>query len=274
MDCRADLYYEEGCLEECHGYPVRMKYGVYVVCISGRGEVSTGIEEYVLQEGARLLFLAGAVLQIVNASADFHVRAFYFSEELFHAAAVPLDPRYVHYIHEFPYRMDSPESSEWKTAIMWMDIVCMECRYRGTLYRDISQKDMLQGFLIAICRDIPLGVECGGAPRKELIFHRFVSLVRRHCRERHDACFYAGELCISLRYLRSVTVELSQGRTPKQLIDDQLVAEIKALLYDSDLTVTQIADRLNFADQSYLSRFFRRKTGFSPYRYRMLCRKG
>jgi len=51
------------------------------------------------------------------------------------------------------------------------------------------------------------------------------------------------------------------------------VAEIKALLYTSDLSVTQIADRFGFPDQSYLSRFFKRKTGFSPYDYRMRCRR-
>ena len=108
---------------------------------------------------------------------------------------------------------------------------------------------------------------------REYIFHRFLSLVRQHCTERRDTAFYAGELCISQRYLRVVTAGLAPHKTPKQLIDEQLVAEIKALLYTSDLSVTQIADRFGFPDQSYLSRFFKRKTGFSPYDYRMRCRR-
>ena len=47
------------------------------------------------------------------------------------------------------------------------------------------------------------------------------------------------------------------GKSPKLLIDEQLVAEVKVLLADPALSVTEIAQRLNFVDQSYLSRFFK-----------------
>lgn len=45
------------------------------------------------------------------------------------------------------------------------------------------------------------------------------------------------------------------GRTPKELIDEQITAEIKVLLHESHLTVTEIAQQLHFADQSNMSRF-------------------
>lgn len=40
------------------------------------------------------------------------------------------------------------------------------------------------------------------------------------------------------------------------------------LLSDPHLSVTEIAEQLGFADQSYLTRFFRRHTGMSPKAFR------
>lgn len=58
------------------------------------------------------------------------------------------------------------------------------------------------------------------------------------------------------------------GRTPKELIDEQITAEIKVLLHESHLTVTEIAQKLHFADQSNMSRFFRKNTGLTPKQFR------
>lgn len=58
-------------------------------------------------------------------------------------------------------------------------------------------------------------------------------------------------------------------KTPKQLIDEQLIAEAKVLLNEPCLSVTEIAELLNFADQSYLSRFFKKNTGMSPKEFRL-----
>ena len=84
----------------------------------------------------------------------------------------------------------------------------------------------------------------------------------------HNVDYYATMLSISQRYLNRIVWRHTRGRTPKQIIDAQLIAEIKELLMDSALTVTQIAERLNFPDRSYLSRFFRRHAGISPLQYR------
>ena len=52
------------------------------------------------------------------------------------------------------------------------------------------------------------------------------------------------------------------------MIDEQLTAEIKVLLDDPHLSVTEIAQHFNFPDQSYLSRFFKKNTGMSPKEFR------
>ncbi len=58
------------------------------------------------------------------------------------------------------------------------------------------------------------------------------------------------------------------GSTPKELIDNVVVAEIKVMLRYTDLTVQQIAYHLDISSESFLCRFFRRMTGFTPLEYR------
>ena len=58
------------------------------------------------------------------------------------------------------------------------------------------------------------------------------------------------------------------GSTPKELIDNVVVAEIKVMLRYTDLTVQQIAYHLDISFESFLCRFFRRMTGFTPLEYR------
>lgn len=100
--------------------------------------------------------------------------------------------------------------------------------------------------------------------RKQAICHRFMQLVRDHGAQEHQVAFYSEKLCITPRYLHQITVRYMGGRSPKQLIDEQLVAEIKVLLSEPDLSVTEIAERLHFTDQSCLTRFFKKHTGLSP----------
>ena len=91
-----------------------------------------------------------------------------------------------------------------------------------------------------------------------------MQLVRDHGAQEHQVAFYSEKLCITPRYLHQITVRYMGGRSPKQLIDEQLVAEIKVLLSEPDLSVTEIAERLHFTDQSCLTRFFKKHTGLSP----------
>ncbi len=70
------------------------------------------------------------------------------------------------------------------------------------------------------------------------------------------------------RYLYKITMECAPGLSPKQLIDKQLILEIKALLNSIDMTITKIAHTLPLPDQSYLCRYFKRQTGILPTGYR------
>lgn len=58
------------------------------------------------------------------------------------------------------------------------------------------------------------------------------------------------------------------GVTPMEYLNRYRVNQAKILLTLGDMTITEIASRVGFADGSYFSRVFREETGLSPSEYR------
>ncbi|MGN0188077.1 MAG: helix-turn-helix domain-containing protein [Candidatus Cryptobacteroides sp.] len=103
--------------------------------------------------------------------------------------------------------------------------------------------------------------------RKSMIFKRFMLMIPEYVRQDRKVASYAGRLCITPQYLRRIAKMFSR-RTASDLISGALVIEICKMLQDTDKTVMEIADELNFSDQAVLSKFFKRHTGLSPLSFR------
>lgn len=58
------------------------------------------------------------------------------------------------------------------------------------------------------------------------------------------------------------------GTTPYDYLLSHKIELAKTLLLNTNLTVAEIASKLQFADPYYFSNFFKRKTGFPPSRFR------
>ena len=103
--------------------------------------------------------------------------------------------------------------------------------------------------------------------RVEEIFIGFIRLLPNHFAEHHDISFYADRLHISPVYLSRVVRQVT-GRTVVDYIYQMLLMEASYLLRTSQLSITQIADRLHFADTTTFTRFFKRLKGCTPKEYR------
>ena len=105
-------------------------------------------------------------------------------------------------------------------------------------------------------------------PRVEEIFIGFIRLLPLHFAEHHDIAFYASALNITPVYLSRVVRQVT-SRTVVDYINQMLVMEASFLLRTSPMSITQIAERLHFADTPSFSKFFLRMKGVNPRRYRM-----
>lgn len=103
--------------------------------------------------------------------------------------------------------------------------------------------------------------------RGEQLVDRFLKLVQMHCRQERQLDFYAQELCISSKYL-AATVKTVTSKTAGDWIEDYVMLEAKAMLTNTDMTISQISDHLHFPDTSTFGKYFRRHTGLSPKEFK------
>ena len=103
--------------------------------------------------------------------------------------------------------------------------------------------------------------------RKEELLWRFLALLPEHVKTERSLQFYANRLYVTPKYLTQTVKKLS-GKTAGKFIDDLVIVEAKNLLRDPSLTIAQVADRLDFSDQFFFSKFFKRYTGITPSNYR------
>lgn len=96
---------------------------------------------------------------------------------------------------------------------------------------------------------------------------RFLELAEKHYKIERQVGFYAEKLHITPKYLSQV-IKANTGKSANDWIDDYVMLEAKALLKSSKLTIQQISDELNFADQSIFGKYFKRIEGVSPKEYR------
>ena len=267
------IRYIETDLSDLDGRPVHFICGIYLICVRGRCEVTTGAEDFLLTDETELIYLSGTILQRLSASPDFLARMVLFPKEAFLKAMLPIDTPYLNYADAHPCYRHTPDVRSrmtWRQVRVWMDLA--KSMFSGdvrTQFRELLEFDWLQGFLIWLFSTVPEKIEVEPqSTRQQQICRRFLQLIREYGAREHSAAFYAEKLCISPRYLHRASTECLGGRSPKRLIEGQILAEAKALLSDSTLTVTQIAERLNFPDQSYLTRFFKRHVGMSPRQFR------
>lgn len=107
------------------------------------------------------------------------------------------------------------------------------------------------------------------ASRKESIVLNFTALVKVHFKTQRNLSFYASLLHITPKYLTVTSKEIT-GKSAGEIIEGFVIQEARMLLDNRTLSIAQIAEELQFSDQSFFGKFFKRLTGFSPSEYRKL----
>lgn len=136
-------------------------------------------------------------------------------------------------------------------------------------YQSIVVKNEVFNLLLNISdrRRKDHGNSMNNATHKEVILERFRSLINGHCNEHHNVNWYAEAIMITPDYLSKIVRELD-GRSARALINERIIDNAKFMMKQSDLSLKEISERLNFPDQSGFGRFFKANTGQSPKEFR------
>lgn len=269
-----EVQYDESDLKDLVLNPCRFGCDVQLVCTDGNAEISTGIQSYDMHRGCELFLLGGCLIQVNSPSADFRVRVLLYPKDVVMKALLPLDTMFLNYLHEYPYFDHLEENAceqSGKMSMQWMDMARQLFSRPVPNFRRHIEHNFLQTMLMCLYNYIPrkLMAERRESSRKMLLCHQFLRLVRENSAREHLVPFYAERLSISARYLGDIVADNFDGQTPKQLIDKQLIAEIKVQLDNTAMTLSEIAESFNFPEHTCMSRFFKRNTGLSPKEYRL-----
>jgi len=101
----------------------------------------------------------------------------------------------------------------------------------------------------------------------EKLVEKFMLLVQAHHKQERSLEFYADKIHLTPKHLAKVIKEITH-KSANDWIDEHVILEAKALLKSTNMTSQQISDELNFSDQSFFGKYFKRHTGMSPREYK------
>lgn len=103
--------------------------------------------------------------------------------------------------------------------------------------------------------------------RKEVLVTKFKNLVRDHLTNHLKVSEYAEKLFVNPHYLNDTVKEVT-GISASEYINTELLLYAKSYLIQTDHTIAEIAELLNFTDQSYFARFFKKQSELTPSEFR------
>ncbi|MDB5248484.1 MAG: AraC family transcriptional regulator [Segetibacter sp.] len=103
--------------------------------------------------------------------------------------------------------------------------------------------------------------------QKQVLLRNFRRLIDQHYLTIKLPKEYADLLYVTPNHLNALCQDLL-GKTAGELIRDRVLLEAKRLLTNAGMTITEIAYNLNFQDNSYFNRFFKKNVGVTPDEFR------
>jgi AraC family transcriptional activator of pobA len=251
--------------------PVLADMFSFIVVEEGMAHYILNYKEYNVQKGDMLLFSPSMLVSLTGCTDDFRCMNLMCERSLFEHM-LSSNPAFQTYSYYF-CRTDTPVDQlkqEMQTAIL----KCMEQIRMAIISRNTYQKEIIQG-LVYTCMLLVLEVieeRVSSLPvslgRTERLFHDFIALVVAHYKREHYINFYASRLSVTTTYLSRI-IRRQTGKTAAYFLGGMLYAEACRLLTRTDYTAQQIAEELNFSDQSAFGKFFKSKAGVSPHIFRL-----
>lgn len=249
---------------------VQSKTDISVLCTCGEMVVKIAFRTYVIKPGTLCIILAGNIFESVYTSDDFRGYVTVFDRSF----SLPMeygtqDIMNVFYTLRNKFSFSLTDSEVRGLSELYNGIGRIlddkERAYRLNMLR--ACMSILYFFIIPIVNREQNETVISRLSRQEEIFIKFLREVEIHYKRERSIKFYADKLCLTPKYLSSVVFSASR-RLAGEWINDYVMLEAKALLRTKDLSIQQISDMLNFSNQSFFGKFFKRHAGVSPKSYR------
>ncbi|MFC3559065.1 AraC family transcriptional regulator [Pedobacter jamesrossensis] len=96
---------------------------------------------------------------------------------------------------------------------------------------------------------------------------KFLNLIEENLFSMKLPSEYAQRLFMTTNHLNSLCNEML-GKSSREIISERIIMEAKRLMVNHELSISEIGYKLNFNDNSYFSKFFKKHTEMTPEEFR------
>lgn len=242
--------------------PSRTENHALFLLTSGQIEMTVGHQVYTLSAQELLIVPALQIFSLDKIHPDADGFMCFFSNELFITTSGDYD-------FDFLKLTSHPFFSLTATTTTYLTNLCIRLAAEYNEFGAVKT-DIIRAYLQALLTDInraytgtlPVRTDAG-----DRLVQGFMDQLNKSIRQKHFVTDYADLLNVSPNHLNKV-VKSRTGKSPSVWIDERIVLEAKVWLFQSDLTIAQIAAELGFDDQSTFGKLFRKYGGISPTQFR------
>lgn len=270
IDCQNSFYISTGeSIFKFPEKPFRMDYYAFCICTQGEIDLKINTIKYKISVGSLLCSAPSTIVHFLNATNDFQMQLVFF-EKNFLLTNIS-DPFIIEKMGLFQKDLYSIVNTSKKNTEVLLDIV--EKLKEKEINRGVFTQQIIRTLIFYLLLEIAEIIQntnpntIAGNDSQINLYLRFNKLIQKNILKQKSVQFYANLLCISNKYLIEVTKKTT-GKTPHQVLDESLLKEAFVLLGNPELSVSEIAYKLQFNSISAFGRFFKKQTTISPSEYR------
>lgn len=248
-------------------------FGIFL-CTSGSCRLNFDDMVYSLERNTLFIFKPFAFINVEYASADINGVIMEVDVEKTMMMLNDISPDMRLEISQRPCVSINGQQADMIVRLLAIIQEKSEIMKSGSDCRTEFNQKMTDNLIRSVCYEVfgiySTSTSVGGSPakRSNQIFNRFVASVYLNCHTNRLVNYYAGLQHISTGHFAAVIREIS-GHGPTYWINLFTMAKIRRMLIDTDLSLKEVAQKMNFPDQSVFGRYFRQHEGVSPTAYRL-----
>ena len=274
-------------LEEWQEGPQVFTYGAILICRKGKAMLNVNYKDWELCEGAVITLFPNDVVELKvdgdckspetengdckspQTANSFQAEILKYNPSLLREASLQLEQTVYSSLREDRCRQDTPVVTNIINGMFGLLKVYFdqsECTCISQLVL-CQLKAFFIGFHEYLQRNPQYRPDEVKSYRVRELFNRFMMLLEKDCKISRDVNYYAEKLNISSKYLTNIVSQVT-GHTPKTIIDQYVILQLKLHLKRSTQSIKEMAWEFHFADVSFFCRYFKKHTGLTPQQIR------
>ena len=274
-------------LEEWQEGPQVLTYGAILICRKGKARLQVNYKDWQLYEGAVITLFPNDVVELKvegdckspetengdckspQTANSFQVEMLKYNPSLLREASLQLEQTVYSSLREDRCRQDTPVVTNIINGMFGLLKVYFdqsECTCISQLVL-CQLKAFFIGFHEYLQRNPQYRPDEVKSYRVRELFNRFMMLLEKDYKISRDVNYYAEKMNISSKYLTNIVNQVT-GHTPKTIIDQYVILQLKLHLKRSTQSIKEMAWEFHFADVSFFCRYFKKHTGLTPQQIR------